>query len=96
MKKLKILTDPDETYTKVMWHCHIEIGGDRFVILGEEDNNGAEYNIYCYDENCRDGIGEEYDGEDHDSLYEELSQSDFLSRDGLTKDSEFELTYDEE
>ena len=58
MKKLKILTDPDETYTKVMWHCHIEIGGDRFVILGEEDNNGAEYNIYCYDENCRYGIGE--------------------------------------
>ena len=96
MKKLKILTDPDETYTKVMWHCHIEIGGDRFVILGEEDNNGAEYNIYCYDENCRYGIGEEYDGEDNDSLYEELSQSDFLSRDGLTKDSEFELTYDEE
>lgn len=96
MKKLKILTDPEETYTKVMWHCHIEIGGDRFVILGEEDNNGAEYNIYCYDENCRYGIGEEYDGEDQDSLYEELSQSDFLSRDGLTKDSEFELTYDEE
>ena len=96
MKKFKVLTDPDETYTKVMWHRHVEIGGDRFVILGEEDNNGAEYNIYCYDENCRYGIGEEYDGEDYDSLYEELSQSDFLSRYSLEKGSEFELFYDEE
>lgn len=96
MKKFKVLTDPDETYTKVMWHRHVEIGGDRFVILGEEDNNGAEYNIYCYDENCRYGIGEEYDGEDHDSLYEELWQSDFLSRNSLEKGSEFELFYDEE
>lgn len=96
MKKLKVLTDPDQTYRKVMWHCHIEIGGNRFVILAEEDNNGAEYKLYCYDENGSNGIGEQYDGEDHDALYEELSLSDFFSSDSLEKGSEFELTYDEQ
>ena len=96
MKKLKVLTDPDETYTRVMWHSHIEIDGDRFVILGDENNNGAEYSIHCYDENSRYGIGDEYDGEDHDALYEELSQSDFLSSWNLEKGLESELTYDEQ
>ena len=96
MKKLKVLTDPEETYTKKMWHCHIEIGGNRLVILGEEDNNGAEYDLYTYDENCRYGIGEQYDGEDHDALYEELFEFDFFSSWNLEKGLESELTYDEQ
>ena len=26
-----------------MWHCHVEIGGQRFVIAAKEDNNGSEH-----------------------------------------------------
>ena len=26
-----------------MWHCPVEIGGQRFVITANEDNNGSEY-----------------------------------------------------
>lgn len=96
MKKLKIISEPEESYVRVIWNYHVEIDGERFVLLVDEDSNGSERNIYHYDENQRGGIGEEYEGSDYDDLFEELCEMDLFSRWGQEEGQEFELFYDEQ
>ena len=95
MKTFKVLKDPEITYQKVMWHCHVEIGGQRFVIAANEDNNGSEHNIYHYDANCRYGVGEPYTGDDYDKIHEELWKLNLFSQGDLKAGDENELKYDE-
>lgn len=95
MKSLKVLSDPEETYVRTVWYYHAEIDGKRIIVQGDETWDGADYCIYHYDENCRDGIGEELDGEEYEGLYEELLEAGLFSR-SVEKGWGIPLTYSED
>jgi len=96
MRKLEILTAPEETYHRVCWNYHVKIDGKKFIVTVDEDDNGAERQIFHYDEKKRYGLGDKYDGEDFDGLYTELEELGLFSQPEIEKGTEVELHYDEE
>lgn len=72
---IKVLENAKIHFQRVCWHVPVEYNGDKYMILCDEDDNGAEHYIYTYDENSRHNVGEEYWGDDYDELYEKIVET---------------------
>jgi hypothetical protein len=72
---IKVLEDARITYQRTHWVVPVEYNGNKYMLVCDEDDNGAEHGIYTYDEGCRYNIGEEYNENDYEELYEKIIQT---------------------
>ena len=92
MQKIKVIKSGEVTYNKVFWNAQIEYGGQKYVLVGEEDDNGENYAFYHYDGESRFGVGNEINDETlYNVLYETLSNNSALSS-SLAQGDEFEVS----
>ena len=75
MKKLKVLKDGCITYSKVIWNVPVEYDGNKYVIIVNEDDHGADRTLYHYDEDRRYFVGKEVEDDLAEQLYEDIIES---------------------
>ena len=70
--KIAILEDANIHYQRICWHVPVEYNGNKYMIVSDEDDNRGDHTIHEYDESRRYNIGNRYDGDDYDELYEKI------------------------
>lgn len=72
--KITILEDARITYQRTCWNVPIEYDGTKYVIAADEDDDQASSTLHEYDECMRYNMGNQYDGDDYDELYEKITE----------------------
>ena len=69
---ITVLEDAKITYQRICWCVPVEYNGDKYMIVADEDDNQADHAIHEYDEDSRYNIGDQYNGDDYDDLFENI------------------------
>lgn len=69
---ITVLEDANIHYQRICWHVPVEYNGNKYMIVSDEDDNQGDHTIHEYDESMRYNIGNRYDGDDYDELYEKI------------------------
>jgi hypothetical protein len=70
--KITILEDANIHYQRTCWHVPVEYAGKKYMIVADEDDNQSDYTLHKYDKSMRHNVGNQYDGDDYDDLYEKI------------------------
>jgi len=75
MNKIEILEDANEFFFESRYCIPVKYDNREFMIVVVDSTKYGERTLYHFDKDKRYGIGDEYDGDDYEELYEILVEN---------------------